>query len=371
MLPIEKLEQLSRRYVELDDLLCRPQVLNDRTQLSKLNKERSEIEPLVHAFSRYRDLTKKIEEDEDALADPELRELAQMELPELNVERGALEKQIQLLLLPPDPNEKRNVILEIRAGEGGEEAALFAADLFRMYARYAEGQNWRIEVLSLSESATGGYKECIAIVSGKEVYAQMRFEGGVHRVQRVPATETQGRIHTSTATVAVLPEAEDVDVQVDEKDLEFSIAASGGPGGQGVNTTNSAVQILHKPTGMIVKCQDERSQLKNKAKALKVLKSRLFEIEQQKKDAAEAAERRGMVGTAERSQKIRTYNYPQNRVSDHRIRLTLNKLERIIAGDLSELITALRTHRQAALLQLASGGGPLQSRDEASGEDDE
>jgi len=355
MLPLDKLEQLSRRYVELDDLLCDPQVLSDRHQLSKLNKERTDIEPLVHAFARYRALEKKIREDEEALADPELRELVELELPMLQEERGSLEKEIQLLLLPQDPNDKKNVILEIRGGEGGEEAALFAADLFRMYSRFAETKGWSIEVMSLSESATGGYKECIALIAGKDVYSQLRFEGGVHRVQRVPATETQGRIHTSTATVAVLPEADDVDVQIDDKDLEFSIAASGGPGGQGVNTTNSAVQILHKPSGLIVKCQDERSQLKNKAKALKVLKSRLLDIEREKQESALSAERRGMVGTGERSQKIRTYNYPQNRVSDHRIRLTLNKLDRIVEGDLEELVTALRTHRQAALLGEATG----------------
>ncbi len=367
MLPIEKLEQLSRRYVELDDLLCQPSVLGDRNQLGRLNKERSEIEPVVQQFSRYRELLKKIKDDEEALGDPDLKELAQLELPELNEERGTLEKAIQLLLLPQDPNEKKNIILEIRGGEGGEEASLFAADLFRMYSRYAETQGWKIEVLSISESATGGIKECIALMTGKDVFAMMRFEGGVHRVQRVPATETQGRIHTSTATVAVLPEAEEVDVQLDEKDLDISIAASGGPGGQGVNTTNSAVQILHRPSGLIVKCQDERSQLKNKAKALKVLRSRLLDIEREKKEAAEAAERRGMVGTGERSSKIRTYNYPQNRVSDHRIRLTLNKLDRIIAGDLVELITALRTHRQAELLHLTSGTRPQPIGD---GEDD-
>jgi peptide chain release factor 1 len=367
MLPIEKLEKLSQRYVELDDLLCQPQVLSDRMQLSKLNKERTEIEPLVLHFARYRALEKKIKEDEEALADPELKELAQTELPTLNQEKADLERSIQLLLLPPDPNEKKNAILEIRAGEGGEEAALFAADLFRMYARFAEAHGWKVEVLSLSESAAGGYKECIALMSGKEVYAQMRFEGGVHRVQRVPATETQGRIHTSTATVAVLPEAEDVDVHIDDKDLEISIAASGGPGGQGVNTTNSAVQILHTPTGIIVKCQDERSQLKNKAKALKVLRSRLLEIEREKKEEKEAAERRGMVGTAERSQKIRTYNYPQNRVTDHRIGLTLHKLDRIIEGNLDELVTALRTHRQATLLHQtgAAPPPPADSGDEA------
>ncbi len=355
MLPLDKLEQLSRRYGELDDLLCSPEVLSDRHQLSKLNKERAELEPLVTSFARFREVEKKLKDDEEALTDPELRELAELEIPELQAERSGLEREIQLLLLPTDPNDKKNVILEIRGGEGGEEATLFAADLFRMYGRFAETKGWTVEVLSLSESGTGGYKECIALVSGKDVYSQLRFEGGVHRVQRVPATETQGRIHTSTATVAVLPEADDVDVQIDEKDLEISIAASGGPGGQGVNTTNSAVQIQHKPSGIIVKCQDERSQLKNKAKALKVLKSRLLDIEREKQEAQLSAERRGMVGTGERSQKIRTYNYPQNRVSDHRIRLTLNKLDRIVEGDLEELVVALRTHRQAALLGQESG----------------
>ncbi|HEY8042332.1 MAG TPA: peptide chain release factor 1, partial [Polyangiaceae bacterium] len=245
-------------------------------------------------------------------------------------------------------------ILEIRSGEGGEEAALFAADLFRMYTRYAENKGWKIEILNVSESATGGIKECIALVSHKDgVYSQLRFEGGVHRVQRVPATEQQGRIHTSTATVAVMPEADDVEVHVEDKDLEISIAASGGPGGQGVNTTNSAVQILHKPSGIIVKCQDERSQLKNKAKALKVLRARLLEAERERQEKAEAATRRSMVSTGERSQKIRTYNYPQNRVTDHRIRLTLNKLDRIVEGDLDELVTALRTSYQAERLQAA------------------
>ena len=255
--------------------------------------------------------------------------------------------------MPPEPNDKKNTIVEIRSGEGGEEAALFAADLFRMYSRYAETKSWKIEIVNLSESATGGIKEAIALVTGKDVYSQLRFEGGVHRVQRVPATEQQGRIHTSTATVAVLPEADEVDVAVDEKDLEISIAASGGPGGQGVNTTNSAVQILHKPSGIIVKCQDERSQLKNKSKALKVLRARLLELEREKQEKAEASARRSMVSTGERSQKIRTYNYPQNRVTDHRIRLTLSRLDRIVEGDLDELVMALRTSYQAERLQEA------------------
>jgi peptide chain release factor 1 len=353
MLPIEKLDQLVRRYAEVEELLCRPDVLSDRARSQKLNKERSDLEPLVTAMSRYRELQKKIHDDEEALADPELRELAQAELSGLQDERTRLEGSIQLLLLPADPNDRKNTILEIRSGEGGEEAALFASDLFRMYARYAERRGWKIEVLSSSESTTGGIKECIALVSGRDVYSQLRFEGGVHRVQRVPVTEQQGRIHTSTATVAVLPEADDVDVQIDEKDLEISIAASGGPGGQGVNTTNSAVQIQHKPSGIIVKCQDERSQLKNKAKALKVLRARLLEIEREKQEAQEAATRKSMVSTGERSQKIRTYNFPQNRVTDHRIRLTLSKLDRIIEGDLDELVTALRTSYQAERLQEA------------------
>ena len=356
MIPVEKLEHLSRRYRELDDLMCQPDVLADRQKLAKLTKERADIEPIVGQFSRYRDVERTIRDNEEALGDPELRPLAELELPELQEEKSSLERSIQLLLLPVDPNDKKNIILEIRSAEGGEEAALFAADLFRMYARYAESQGWAMEVLSLSEAAAGGYKECVrALVSGKDVYSQLRFEGGVHRVQRVPATETQGRIHTSAATVAVLPEADDLDVQINDKDLEISIAASGGPGGQGVNTTNSAVQILHKPTGMIVKCQDERSQLKNKAKALKVLKSRLLDMEREKQDAAVTAERRGMVGTGERAQKARTYNYPQNRVTDHRIRLTLNKLDRVVEGELGEIVTALRNERQAELLSAASG----------------
>jgi peptide chain release factor 1 len=357
MLPIDKLEQLVRHYAELEEKLCKPEVLSDRVKLTKLNKERSDLAPLIDAFGRYRDLEKKIRDDEEALADPELRELAQAELPALQEQRTALEANIKALLLPADPNDRRNTILEMRSGEGGEEAALFAADLFRMYARHAERKGWKIEILSDSESATGGIKERIALVSGRDVYSQLRFEGGVHRVQRVPVTEQQGRIHTSTATVAVLPEADDVDVVIDDKDLEISIAASGGPGGQGVNTTNSAVQILHRPSGIIVKCKDERSQLKNKAKALKVLRARLMDAERERQEKAEASARRSMVSTGERSQKIRTYNFPQNRVTDHRIRLTLAKLDRIIEGDLDELVTALRTSYQAERLQEAGVGG--------------
>ncbi len=367
MLPHEKLESLTRRYAELDELMCQPQVLSDRNQIAKLTKERSDLSALMTAYATYQTKGKELSDARELFADPDFRADAEAEVARLTGELAQLEASIKLLLLPKDPNDAKNTILEIRSGEGGEEAALFAADIFRMYMRFAETRGWKVEILTSSESTTGGYKEVIALVVGKDVYSQLRFEGGVHRVQRVPATETQGRIHTSTATVAVLPEAEDVDVTLDEgRDLVISIAASGGPGGQGVNTTNSAVQILHKPTGMIVKCQDERSQLKNKAKALKVLKSRLLDIEREKQEAAQSAERRSMVSTGERSQKIRTYNYAQNRVTDHRIRLTLNKLDRIIEGDLEDLITALRTTRQAELL----GEVSTAPRGNAGGEDD-
>jgi peptide chain release factor 1 len=285
------------------------------------------------------------------LDDPELGSLAQEELPGLEERKAALERQIQILLLPQDPSDEKNTLLEIRAGAGGEEAALFAADLFRMYTRYAERKGWKVEVLSSSEASAGGYKEIIALVTGPRVYSSLKYEGGVHRVQRVPATEAQGRIHTSTATVAVLPEADEVELELDEKDLRFDIAASGGPGGQGVNTTNSAVQITHLPTGMIVKCQDERSQLKNKARALKILRSRLLEIEQAKQSDAIRDERRGMVKAGDRSEKIRTYNFPQNRLTDHRIGLTLYKLERVVEGELDELTDAVASFHQAALLE--------------------
>jgi peptide chain release factor 1 len=355
MLPRAKLEAVQRRYSELENLLCSPAVLSDSNQLTKLNRERSELEPVVSAFGRLLALERRIEDDKQALADPELAELAAAELPELEAEQRTLEQGVRVLLLPKDPNDSKNTVVEIRQGEGGEEAALFAADLFRMISRYAERNRWNVEILSMSEASAGGYKEVIALISGPDVYSKLRFEGGVHRVQRVPATEAQGRIHTSTATVAVLPEADEVDVQLDEKDLDISIAASGGPGGQGVNTTNSAVQIRHIPTGMIVKCQDERSQLKNKARALKVLRSRLLEIEQRKADEALSAERKNMVGSAERSQKVRTYNFPQSRVTDHRIQLTSHKLDAIMAGDLDELVGALRSHRQAELLKGTEG----------------
>ncbi len=354
-LPLEKLKSIEARYEELEEMLCQPDVLADSKRMLQMTRERSDVSDLVAAYREYTAVTRKLAEDREALADPDLRALVEEEIPELEAKASVLEKDIELLLLPRDPNDSRNTIFEIRSGTGGEEAALFAADLFRMYSRYAEKRGWRIEIMSTSEASGGGLKEVIALVSGDKIYSQLRFEGGVHRVQRVPATETQGRIHTSTATIAVLPEADEVDVEIRDEDLEINIAASGGPGGQGVNTTNSAVQIQHKPSGLIVKCQDERSQLKNKAKAMKVLRSRLLEIAQNAAAKDVADERRGMVGSGERSEKIRTYNYPQNRVTDHRIGLTLHNLDGIMNGDLDELFIALRTNYQAALIQSQSG----------------
>ncbi len=361
MLPIDKLEALARRYQQLEEMLCDPAVLADPGKLRTLNKERVDIEPVVSAFGRHRELEQKIADDRAALGDPELKELAEAELAEHEQARAAVASELEVLLLPKDPNDERNTIVEIRAGTGGEEAALFAADLFRMLGRYAESKGWKVEVLSRSDASAGGLKEIIALVSGDKVYSHLRFEAGVHRVQRVPATEAQGRIHTSTATIAVLPEADDVEVDIAEQDLQITVAASGGPGGQGVNTTNSAVQILHKPTGMIVKCQDERSQHKNKARAMKVLKSRLLELEQKKQEDALVAERRGMVGSAERSEKIRTYNFPQNRVTDHRINLTIHQLDRVLEGDLGGLIAALRANREEELLKSGPVPGAVKS----------
>jgi len=351
MVPIEKLKALVRRSSELDQLLCDPQVIQAHSKLQELNRERSRVVPIVEAFERWENLSKQIQDDKEALSDPELGPLAQEELPQLEERLATLEQQLHMLLLPSDPNDEKNIVLEIRAGTGGEEAALFAADLFRMYTRYAERCGWRVEPMSTSHAAAGGYKEIIALISGNRVYSHLKHEGGVHRVQRVPATEAQGRVHTSTATVAVLPEAEDVEIEIDDKDLKIDIAAAGGPGGQGVNTTNSAVQIMHIPTGLIVKCQDERSQIKNKARALKVLKSRLLDIERQRQADEIRDERRGMVGGAERAEKIRTYNFPQNRVTDHRIGLTLHSLDRVIEGELGELIEAVNSWHQAELLK--------------------
>jgi peptide chain release factor 1 len=351
MLPRDKLKSLVRRHEEVEGLLCDPAVLSDMKRMNALNRERAQLVPLVESVARLDSVERRIREDEEALDDPELGPLARQELVELEVEKAGIESELKVLLLPKDPNDDRNTILEIRGGTGGEEAALFAADLFRMYCRYAERRGWRVEIMNTSEASAGGLKEAIALISGQRVYSSLKHEGGVHRVQRVPATEAQGRIHTSTATVAVLPEADEVDLVIEDKDLRFDIAASGGPGGQGVNTTNSAVQITHLPTGMIVKCQDERSQIKNKAKGLKILRSRLLEIEREKQEHAVRDERRGMVKGGDRSEKIRTYNFPQNRLTDHRIGLTLYELDRVMEGDLEQLISALTSWHQAQLLE--------------------
>lgn len=355
MLPTDKLDSLSARFSELEEMLCQPEIAGDSKKFLRYSKERGEIEEIVRAYEQYTETEKQLAEDREALGDPELRELAEAEIPELEAELERLTKDLQVLLLPKDPNDDRNVILEIRAGAGGEEAALFAADLFRAYGRFAERNRWTMEILSTSEASAGGYKEIVALISGDRVYSRLRFEAGVHRVQRVPATESQGRIHTSTVTVAVLPEADEVDdVDIKDEDLQITIALAGGAGGQHVNRTMSAVQIIHKPTNILVKCQDERSQIQNKAKAMKILKSRLLEMEQRKQQEAIADERRGMVGSGDRSEKIRTYNYPQSRITDHRIQLTSHNLDGVMDGDFEEFFTALRTEHQAALLDAQS-----------------
>jgi len=353
VLPIDKLDALAARYREVNEMLCQPDVLAEPSRMTKLNVERAELAEVVGVYQEYEQVADQLADDKEALSDPELRELVEAEIPELEEKLEALATKLEELLRPTDPNDKRNTMLEIRAGTGGEEAALFAADLFRMYSRYADKLGWKVEVLSTSEAAAGGYKEIIAMVTGDRVYSRLRFEGGVHRVQRVPATESQGRIHTSTATVAVLPEADEVDVEIDENDIEFQATGAGGPGGQHVNTTNSAVIIKHVPSGIQVRCQDERSQHKNRARAMQILRAKLLDREIAAAAESEAAERRGMVGSGERSEKIRTYNYPQNRVTDHRVGLTLHKLDQVVEGDLDELFGALRADFQAALLNRA------------------
>lgn len=351
MLPKQKLDSLVARHRELEEMLCRREIAADGKRFAQLNRERAELTELVDKYARYKQLEARIAEDKAALSDPELRELAAEELPELEAEIAEVEGEIQVLLLPKDPNDERNVFLEIRAGTGGEEAALFAADLFRMYSRYAESKRWKVEIASMSEASAGGIKEVIAVVSGDRVYSALRFEAGVHRVQRIPATESAGRIHTSTATVAVMPEADEVEVEINEKDLEISKTAAGGPGGQGVNTTMSAINLRHIPTGICVRAEEQRSQHQNLARAMQILRAKLYEMAERERAEAIRDERRSMVGTGERAEKIRTYNYPQNRVTDHRIQLTLHSLDRVMEGELDELITALRTHHQAELLR--------------------
>jgi len=346
----ERLDQIEARYEELTQALASPGIMNDSAKFQKTAKAHSEISPMVERYREYKDLKKGIAESRVMLAeekDPEMRAYAQEELDKLEARVAAVEAELKVLLLPKDPNDEKDVILEIRAGTGGDEATLFAAEMFRMYTRYAETQGWKVEVLSTSESSVGGLKEVIAIIEGKRVYSRLKYESGVHRVQRVPATEQQGRVHTSAVTVAVLPEAEDVDIKIEAKDLRIDTFCSSGPGGQSVNTTYSAVRITHLPTNTVVSCQDEKSQIKNREKGMRVLRSRLYEMEMQKQQDALAKERRAMVGSGDRSEKIRTYNFPQNRVTDHRIGLTIHQLQEVMDGKLQPLIEALVTHYQA------------------------
>jgi peptide chain release factor 1 len=353
---IDRLKQMEQRYEELSAQLSLPEVVNDREKYQKAGKALSALEAPVMKYRELKLVRTGLAGARAMLAesDPEMRAMAEEEIAQLAPREPALEEEIKMLLLPKDPNDEKNIILEIRAGTGGDEASLFAAEVFRMYTRFAEQHRWKVEVLSISESGVGGYKEVIAIIEGNRVYSQMKWESGVHRVQRVPETETQGRVHTSAVTVAVLPEAEEVDVKIEAKDIRIDTFCSSGPGGQSVNTTYSAVRITHIPTNTVVSCQDEKSQIKNREKGMRVLRSRLYEMEMERQNAELARERKQQVGTGDRSEKIRTYNFPQNRMTDHRIGLTLHQLDQVMEGRLQPIVDALIAHSQAE--QLKAGG---------------
>ncbi len=350
----KRLDDVERLYDELTHKLSDPAVAANPDEYQRIAKQRADLEDVVTAWRTYRKATQDREEIIALInteKDESIKQMAREELPQLDRKLVDLEQRLKVLLLPKDPHDEKNILLEIRAGTGGEEAALFAADLFRMYSRFAEARGWKVEVLDHRETGMGGLKEMIALIAGDKVYSHLKFESGVHRVQRVPKTEASGRIHTSACTVAVLPEAEDVEVQIDEKELRIDVYRSSGPGGQGVNTTDSAVRITHLPTGLVVACQDERSQHKNKARAMKILKSRLLDLEEQKQAAERSAARRSMVKTGDRSEKIRTYNFPQNRLTDHRIGLTKHNLQEILDGRLDDVVEALQAHDQAEALK--------------------
>ncbi len=344
------LESVVDRFREVEGLLSDPSVMSEQKRYRELTKEHADLTEVVQVYGKFKQVCSDIEGNRELLqdSDPEMKELAKAELPELEEQQAEFEQQLRMLLLPKDPNDDKNIILEIRAGTGGDEAALFSADLFRMYSRYADRNRWKIEMLSFSETDGGGFKEVVAMISGERVYSRLKFESGTHRVQRVPDTETQGRIHTSACTVAVLPEAEDVDLEINAADLRIDLYRASGAGGQHVNKTESAVRLTHVPTGVVVACQDESSQHKNKAKALKVLKSRIYDQMLAEQQAEMAADRKNQVGSGDRSERIRTYNYPQGRCTDHRIGLTLYKLDAIMQGDVDEVIEALITDQQAA-----------------------
>jgi peptide chain release factor 1 len=349
----ERLDQIAARYEELGEQLASPDVVSDPQKYQKIAKQHRELEAVVEKYREYKQVQTGISDAKAMLneSDPDIRAMAGEELAMLEERLPKIEEDLKLLLLPKDPNDEKNVILEIRAGTGGDEASLFAAEIFRMYSRFAEQHRWKVEVLSSSESSVGGLKEVIAIIEGDRVYSQLKYESGVHRVQRVPATETQGRVHTSAVTVAVLPEAEDVDVKIEAKDLRIDTFCSSGPGGQSVNTTYSAVRITHLPTNTVVSCQDEKSQIKNREKAMRVLRARLYEVEMEKQQEALAKERKQQVGSGDRSEKIRSYNFPQNRLTDHRIGLTIHQLSDVMEGKLQPVIDALIAHFNAERLK--------------------
>lgn len=348
---IERLDKIEEKYEEIKEKLITEEVLNNISLLTELSKEQGSIEEIVKKYRNYKNVLKSIEDDKELIKDPELKEIAEEELKQLEQEKEKITHELEVMLIPKDENDEKNVIMEIRGAAGGDEANIFAGDLFRMYQRYAEKQGWKVEIINAEDSASGGFSQIEFLIKGKGVYSKLKYESGAHRVQRIPETESGGRIHTSTSTVIVMPEQENIEIEIKPEDIKIDVYRSGGAGGQSVNTTDSAVRMTHIPTGIVVTCQNERSQLQNKEKALQILKSKIYEEEKRKQEEESGMERRSKIGTGDRSEKIRTYNYPQNRVTDHRIGLTLNKLDRIIEGDLEEIIESLINEDQKRKLE--------------------